>query len=50
MVHEVADPCTCHGGVRLGHHGRRLKGVVGDLSHRQLLVVGLLGGDDWSVG
>lgn len=34
----------------LGHHGRGLKGGVGDLSHRQLLVVGLLGRDDRGVG
>jgi hypothetical protein len=32
--------------VALGHHGSRLKGRVGDLCHRQLLVVGLLSADD----
>ena len=36
-------------GVALGHHGGGLKGRVGDLSHRQLLVVGLLRGDDRGV-
>ena len=30
----------------LGHHRRRLESSVGDLSHRQLLVVGLLRRDD----
>ena len=34
----------------LGHHGRGLEGRVGDLSHGQLLVVGLLSGDDGGVG
>ena len=37
-------------GVALGHHGGGLEGGVGDLGHGQLLVVGLLGGDDWGVG
>ena len=36
--------------VALGHHGGRLEGGVGDLGHRQLLVVGLLRGDDRGVG
>lgn len=37
-------------GVALCHHGGRLKGRVGDLSHGQLLMVSLLRGDDWGVG
>ncbi len=37
-------------GVTLGHHGCWLEGRVGDLSDGKLLVVGLLGGDDGSVG
>ena len=37
-------------GIAFGHHGRWLKGAVGDFSHRQLLVVGLLHRDHWSVG
>jgi hypothetical protein len=36
--------------VALSHHGGGLKGGVGDLSHGELLVVGLLGGDDGGVG
>lgn len=34
----------------LGHHAGGLKGAVGDFCHTELLVVGLLGGDDWGVG
>ena len=37
-------------GVALHHLVGGLEAGVGDLSHRQLLVVGLLGGDDGSVG
>jgi len=37
-------------GVALGHHGGGLEGGVGDLSNGELLVVGLLSGDDWGVG
>ena len=37
-------------GVALHHLVGGLEAGVGDLSHCQLLVVGLLGGDDWSVG
>ncbi|KAM2825154.1 hypothetical protein PS2_034696 [Malus domestica] len=33
----------------LGHHGGRLKRTVGDLSHRELLVVRLLSGDHRSI-
>jgi len=36
-------------GVALGHHGGGLEGGVGDLGNGELLVVGLLGGDDGSV-
>ena len=36
-------------GVALSHHGGWLEGGVGDLSHGQLLVVGLLCGDDRGV-
>jgi hypothetical protein len=35
--------------VALGHHRGRLKDGVGDLGHRELLVVGLLGRDDGGV-
>ena len=37
-------------GVALDYHAGGLKGGVGDLCHRQLLVVGLLGRDDGCVG
>ena len=37
-------------GVALHQLACRLEAGVGDLRHRQLLVVGLLGGDDGSVG
>mmetsp|Transcript_4124 Transcript_4124/g.11639 ORF Transcript_4124/g.11639 Transcript_4124/m.11639 type:complete len:313 (+) Transcript_4124:715-1653(+) len=36
-------------GITFGHHGGRLKGRVGDLGHRQLLVIGFLSRDDWSI-
>ena len=36
-------------GVALGHHGGGFEGRVGDFSHGQLFVVGLLGGDDGGV-
>jgi len=36
--------------VTLGHHGGGLEGAVGDLGNGELLVVGLLSGDDWGVG
>ena len=49
-VHEAAGHVLAVAGVALGHHGGGLKGRVGDLRHRQLLVVGLLGGDDGGVG
>ena len=36
--------------VALNHHVSRLEEGVGDLGDGELLVVGLLGGDDWSIG
>jgi hypothetical protein len=48
-VHEAAGHVLAMAWVALGHHGRWLEGTVGDLSHRELLVVGLLSRDDWSV-
>jgi hypothetical protein len=48
-VHEAAGHVLAMAWVALGHHGRWLEGAVGDLSHRELLVVGLLSRDDWSV-
>ncbi len=37
-------------GVALGHHGGGLEGRVGDFGHGELLVVGLLRGDDRGIG
>jgi len=49
-VHEAASHVLSVSGVTLGHHGGGLEGGVGDLGNGELLVVGLLGGDDGSVG
>mmetsp|Transcript_8402 Transcript_8402/g.10278 ORF Transcript_8402/g.10278 Transcript_8402/m.10278 type:complete len:401 (+) Transcript_8402:240-1442(+) len=49
-VHEAAGHVLAVAGVALGHHGGGLEGGVGDLSDGELLVVGLLGRDDGSVG
>ena len=49
-VHEAASHVLSVSGVALGHHGGGLEGGVGDLGDGELLVVGLLGGDDGSVG
>ena len=49
-VHEAAGHVFTVTGVALGHHGGGLEGGVGDLSDGELLVIGLLGGDDGSVG
>eukprot|EP00951_Prasinocladus_malaysianus_P025862 scaffold227763_cov47-Prasinocladus_malaysianus.AAC.1 len=42
-VHQAAGHVLAVTGVALDHHLSRLKGRVCDLSHGQLLVVGLLG-------
>jgi len=49
-VHEAASHVLSVSWVTLGHHGGGLEGAVGDLSNGELLVVSLLGGDDWSIG
>merc|ERR1719384_210781 len=49
-VHEAAGHVFAVTGIALGHHGGGLEGAVGDLSDGELLVVSLLGGDDWGVG
>jgi hypothetical protein len=36
--------------IALSHHAARLEGGIGDFSNRELLVVGLLSGDDGSIG
>ena len=48
-VHEAARHVLAVAGVALGHHAGGLKDGVGDLGDGELLVVGLLGGDDGSV-
>ena len=48
-VHEAASHVLSVSGVALGHHGGGLEAGVGDLSNGELLVVGLLGGDDGGV-
>mgnify|MGYP000913770465 FL=1 len=49
-VHEAACHVFTVTWVTLGHHGGGLEGAVGDLGNGELLVVGLLSGDDWGVG
>merc|ERR1712080_529380 len=49
-VHEAASRVLSVSWVALGHHGGWLEGGVGDLSDGELLVVSLLGGDNWGVG
>merc|ERR1719197_756907 len=49
MVHEAARHVLAVARVALGHHGGGLEGGVGDLGNGELLVVGLLGGDDGRV-
>merc|ERR1719345_79154 len=49
-VHKAAGHVFTVAGVALGHHGCGLEGRVGDLGNGELLMVGLLGGDDGSVG
>ena len=48
-VHQAAGHELAVAGVALGHHVGRLEHGVGDLLHGQLLVVGLLCGDDGRV-
>jgi len=48
-VHEAGGHVLSVSGVALGHHGCGLECAVGDLGHGQLLVVGLLCGDDWGI-
>ena len=49
-VHEAACHVLAVAGVALGHHGGGLEGRVGDLCHRELLVVRLLSRDDGRIG
>jgi len=49
-LHEASGHVLAVSGVTLGHHGGRLEGAVGDLGYGELLVVGLLSGDDGGIG
>jgi len=49
-VHKAASHVLSVSWIALGHHGGGLEGGVGDLGDGKLLVVGLLGGDDWGIG
>jgi len=48
-VHHAAGHVLAVAGIALNHHAGGLEHGVGDLSDGELLVVGLLGGDDGSV-
>merc|ERR1712151_614129 len=48
-VHQAAGHVLSVSWVTLDHHGGGLEDGVGDLSNGQLLVVGLLSGDDWGI-
>jgi len=48
-VHEAARHVLAVARIALGHHGGRFEDRVGNFGNGQLLVVGLLGGDDGSV-
>jgi hypothetical protein len=48
-VHEATGHVLSVSWVTLGHHGSGLETGVGDLGNGELLVVSLLGGDDWSI-
>ena len=48
-LYEAACHVLSVSWVTLGHHSCWLKSGVGDLGDGELLVVGLLGRDDWSV-
>lgn len=45
-VHEAAGHILSMTRITLGHHTSRLKDGVGNLSHRELFMVSLLGRDD----
>jgi len=48
-VHKTTGHVLSVSWVTLGHHTGRFEDGVGDLRDRKLLVVGLLGRDDWSI-
>jgi len=48
-VHQTASHVLTVSWIALNHHGGWLEDGVGDLSNGELLVVGLLSGDDWGI-
>lgn len=48
-VHEAAGHVFAVTRIALGHHGSRLESRVGNFRDGELLVVGLLGRDDWCI-
>merc|ERR1711934_398586 len=48
-VHEAAGHVLSVSWVALSHHGGWLESRVGDLSNGELLVIGLLGRDNWGI-
>jgi len=49
-VHEAAGHVLSVSWIALSHHSSWLEGGVGDLSDGELLVVSLLGRDNWGIG
>lgn len=49
-VHQAASHVLPVSGITLGHHAGRLKHGIGDLGHRQLLMVGLGSRDNRGIG
>ena len=49
-VHEATSHVLSVSWIALSHHSCWLERGVGDLSNGELLVIGLLGRDDWSIG
>jgi len=48
-VHEAASHVLSVSWIALSHHGGWLEGRVGDLSNGELLVISLLGRNDWCI-
>jgi hypothetical protein len=48
-VHKTTGHVLSVSWVTLDHHGSRFKDSAGDFGDRKLLVVGLLGRDDWGI-
>jgi len=48
-VHHTASHIFTMSGVALSHHRGRFESRVGDFSHGELFVIGLLSGDDGGI-